>query len=162
MKKALNALTGVFLLILAGCYFGDQVAPRIKTISLDFPPPAGRDNADVSVNDAQVQEALQIIGTVFAGAGLTRDANPPDVNNSGFIVSYSKYSGEGLRFVDRSIDMYLKGHQLEVIFTERPNRGSHLRESTRKICNSLRKKLNARYGAERVKKLNDPRDVAGF
>ena len=149
MNKTLTVFGCAILLLAAGCFFGDRVAPP-RTISLNFPAPTGQGKVSLSVKDTQVQEAMRVIDTVLTADGLTRDPNPPTANDPGFIASYARYNGTGPRPVGNP-DVYLKDDRLEVVFTEFWNRSGHLSAATKKSCDSLRKELSNRYGAERVK-----------
>jgi hypothetical protein len=149
MKKLLISLGCSLLLLLAGCYLGDRVAPP-RTVSLSFPAPAGQSRVGLSVGDRQVQEALRVIDTVLTADGLTRDPDPAGTNEPGLIASYARYDGTSPWRVGNP-NVYLKGDRLEVIFTEFWNHSGHLSEATKKGCNSLRKELSSRYGSDRIK-----------
>lgn len=134
------------LLVLEGC-FGDRV-PTPRTISLSFPAPAGA--ASLSVNDTQVQEALRVIDVVLSADGLTRDPNPPDQSQPGFIASYTKNDTAGLRIPDNPY-VYLRSNCLEITFEEFGIGRAHISAAARRTCDSLQKELAARFGAKRVK-----------
>jgi len=137
MTKLVNVFGCAFLLLLvAGC-FGDAVARR--TVSLKFLGQAGQTNVSLSVNDAQVQEALRLVEGVMVSAGYVRDTRPPAPEDQahGFIASYGVCA------------VYLQGNRLDVNFVELMQR--HSSKAVRKTCGLLKDKLSTRYGSERVK-----------
>jgi hypothetical protein len=149
MNKTLTIFCCAILLVAAGCFFGDPVAPP-RTVALNFPAPAGQSKVSLSVSDTQVQEALRVIDIVLTADGLTRDTKPPAANDGGLIASYARDNGTGLRSVPDP-NVYLKGDRLEIIFFQFWNHSGHISEFTKKSCNSLRKELSSRYGSDRVK-----------
>ena len=147
MKK-ITALCCVLLLFLTGCYLGDRITSQ--TVSLNFPAAQGQDKVSLAVSDSQVQEALKLIDNVLVSDGFVRDPNPPGANNSSLIASYSKYSGTGPRPIGGP-SVYFRCDSLDVRVVQGGHMNAPVSSATKEICNSLRKELSNRFGAQRVK-----------
>jgi hypothetical protein len=150
MNKVINiptVLGCVLSLLLTGCFFGDRV-PASRTVSFRFPAPS-RLQTGLSVNDKQVQEALQVIDTVLTADGLARDPNSPTANEPDLVATYAGYNSTGQQAVGGP-SVYFRGNRLEVVVIDGGNMNAPLSEATKKICDSLKKELSSRYGTKMV------------
>jgi hypothetical protein len=137
LNKLLTALVCTILLLATGCFFGDAVVHG--NVSLSFPVPQQQTNVSLSINDAEVQEALKLVDYVLVSNGYIRDSNPlaKEDRDRGIIAFYG-ICGVGL-----------KDNRLNVGFVE-PHR-RHFSTPVRKVIEQLKDKLSSRYGAERVR-----------
>lgn len=73
------------LLLAGGCYLGDATAH--KTVAITLPMP--RNGTSLSVNVADVQQALELIDSVLVSNGYPRDRGlPPEDQARGLVASY--------------------------------------------------------------------------
>ena len=112
--------------------FGDSVT--LRTVSQELPEPESK--TDVSVSDAQVQEALQVIDGVMTARGFTRNPLTAEDKSHGIIAFY------GICGVSITIN------RLDIGFSE-----FHRHTSSRpvkEISNELKDKLSGRFGVQNV------------
>ncbi len=125
-------------LLLVGC---DPVAMR--NVSLRFSPPGVRQTVVVSTDQADVQEALNLIDSVMISKGMLRDAPPTDVNETGCIAVFRNPKRP------MGCHVFIKDNVLYIAFIERGR--SYPSREVKQICDLLYAKLSSHYGTERVK-----------
>ena len=143
MNKITLLVGSAVVLLLAGCYFGDRL-PSSRTVALGFPAREGQSKVTLSVNDAEVQEAMRIVDSVMLSNGFVRNPDEP-----GTLASYSKYNGTGPRPIGGP-RVLLNGDRLDVTVVEGGNLNSHLSKDTKHLCDLLKKEMSNRFGAQRV------------
>jgi hypothetical protein len=136
------------LLLGTGCYLGDRVAPS-RTVTLRFAEQPGMVTPVLSTNDIRFREAMQAIDAVLTTNGFVQDTNPLSSGGASWVASYTKVSPNGLRTMGGPI-VYLRSNQVDVVVVDSGNRNVNISPATKKVCESLRSALVARYGKNKV------------
>jgi hypothetical protein len=105
----------------------------------------GQASATVSANSAEVESALKIINQILTSHGFapTTDTN---LNVFGSLVTYTKYTPEGLAYVDPCPSVSLEDGHLLFTIVEHPA----LSADSKRILKTVKTKLKKHYGADRV------------
>lgn len=141
------AFSLILILGMTGCYLGDRHS-LARTVSLDLQGLRGT-NTNLSLTNAEVQEALKVFDAVLSTNGFVREARPDMASTPGFVAGYVQYDSAGLRLAT-SPDIFLETNRLELQIVELGNLTTHPTVLTSKICASLQKELRNRYGRENV------------
>ncbi len=139
MNRPLISLGCALLLLATGCFMGDPGTAKI--VSLTLPAREGQSKVSLSVDDAEVQEALKVIDTVLVSYGLSR---VPMSQVPGPDGSIAHYQG-----APRGCSVSLSGSTLFIVFSEFGRRSPT--ESVKRISSSLAEQLRKTYGTERVR-----------
>jgi len=149
-KSTIVPVCALLVLLLTGCPEPPVVS---RSVSLSFPVPEKQSKVSLSVSDTGVQEAVKLVDAVLVSKGFVRDQNPDNATVQGFVASYSKLNGEGLRRLDELPVVYLKDNRLEVVFFEGRNPSGRSSASAKQMLDLLMDKLSSRYGADKVRVL---------
>ncbi len=136
----------ILLLVLAlGC-MGCPQRRVTRTVALSGLTGDAPTSAIVSVNNPEVQSALETIDGVLALHGFVRTIDT-NLMVSGSLVSYAKYTPEGYATLFPSMAVSLNRDALEFTLGNRP----HLTSEDKQILKAVRTELKSRYGADRIK-----------
>ena len=139
----------ILLVGMVGCYLGDRHSLS-RTVSLNLQESQRTKGVDLSLTNAEVQEAIKVIDAVLSTNGFVREARPDMASVPGFVAGYVQYDSSGLRLATLP-DVYMHSNRLDVEIVELGNRTTHPTALMAKICASLRTELGSRYGGENVK-----------